>query len=121
MPQLGVLSKHSPNPPLQRTRFALRDRGFFRRSFRTEFSFAPNSAPLNGNPLARRPSTLIPVHCWLYDKMFSVIRIFRLLCSGDGELQASILLLPCLVRLLQIDFHIKTVAYCSEDFFDATY
>ena len=51
MPQLGHLSKLAPNPPLQRTRFASQDRGFFRRSFRTEFSFAPNSAPLNGKPV----------------------------------------------------------------------
>ena len=54
MPQRGGLSKLAPNPPLQRTRFAPRDRGYFRVSFRADVHPIRDSAPLNGKPV--RPS-----------------------------------------------------------------
>ena len=48
-----ALLASAPNPPLQRTRFAPRDRCSFRTWYCAERDSDLNCAPLNGNPLDR--------------------------------------------------------------------
>ena len=88
MPQRGGLSKLAPNPPLQRTRFAPRDRGYFRVSFRADVHPIRDSAPLNGIPVGQarclfRCSKPVFTPHFYSPTSFPVASIFFLECSNS--------------------------------------